>query len=624
MFGSYKKNTAINYDYIKSSPEDITVAFAGNPNVGKSTLFNAITGMQQHTGNWAGKTVENAKGVTEYNGKKIIIADLPGCYSLYSDTAEETAAASFIKSGIPDIAVTVCDSVTLERGLALFLQIKKLCPKSILCINLIDEAEKRGIKIDIDGLSKKLNSPVIATNAIKKIGVKKLLEQIERLYLSPFPDKKSNSSTELSAEKLYKKYVVNKKGTFTKKDKLFYSVLTGKFTAVPCMIIMLILIFWITLKGANYPSEFLSKVLFGFEDNITDFLLKIHLPQTFVSFLTEGIYRTLCWVTAVMLPPMMIFFPLFTLAEDCGFLPAIAFNMDYPFNKCSACGKQSLTMCMGIGCNAVGVTGTRIIDSPREKMLAVLTNSFMPCNGRFPVLITLITLFFSSKSGTGIISSIYLTLFILLSILITFAVSKILSLTLLKGMPSFFALEMPPFRKPKIGETIIRSVIDRTLIVLGRAVTAAAPCGAILWLCANIYIKDKSVLMHISSFLAPLGSIMGLDGNILLGFIFGFPANEIVLPVTMMSYNGAGALTEISDYAEIGKILTENGWSMLTAICTCIFTLFHWPCATTLKTIYKETGSKKYTALSVFIPAAVGFLLCFALNIIVSAVKTAV
>lgn len=616
MFGANNKSADFCYDYIKSSPSDIIVAVAGNPNVGKSTLFNAITGMKQHTGNWAGKTVENARGEREIDGRKFIFCDLPGCYALYSDSAEETAAASFLKSRIADVAVVVCDCLTLERGLYLFLQVKKLYPKTVLCINLMDEAEKRGINIDMIGLEKAIGSPVAATQAVKKKGINELIEKIREAYQTDYPEIEEGKITKELASKIYTEYVKCGNDSYTKKDRLFNDLLTGKYTAVPCMLLMLVLIFWITLKGANYPSQLLSGLLFGFEDKLIALMNYVGLPEMFISFFVSGVYRTLCWVVAVMAPPMMIFFPLFTLAEDCGILPRIAFNMDYPFNKCSACGKQALSMCMGFGCNAVGVTGCRIIDSPRERAIAVITNSLVPCNGRFPMLITLITVFMGYRFGSSITSAVYLTGFIVISIAVTFIISKILSVTILKGVPSFFALEMPPFRKPKIAETIVRSVFDRTIFVLGRAVTAAIPAGAVIWLAANIFIGDYSILNILADVMRPVGNIMGLDGEILLGFLFGFPANEIVLPIIIMSYTGGGALTDIADLSEIHRILTLNGWTAVTAVCTCIFSLFHWPCATTLKTIYKETGSKKYTALSVILPVAVGFIFCVLINFI--------
>ena len=314
-----------------------------------------------------------------------------------------------------------------------------------------------------------------------------------------------------------------------------------------------------------------------------------------------------------MLPPMAIFFPLFTLLEDLGYLPRIAFNMDKTFQKCTACGKQALTMCMGFGCNACGVIGARIIDSPRERLIAILTNSFVPCNGRFPAMISIISMFLIGNC-TDIISSLkgvlILLFVILLGIFMTFVSSKLLSKTLLKGESSSFTLELPPYRVPKIGSTIIRSIFDRTLFVLGRAVIVALPTGIVIWLLANINIYDVSILTHITNFLDPFAKIIGLDGVLLTAFILGFPANEIVIPIAMMAYTLSGELEQMNNLIEIKNILILNGWTINTAICTIIFSLMHWPCSTTCLTILKETKSKKWTLISMVLPTICGMIIC--------------
>ena len=325
-------------------------------------------------------------------------------------------------------------------------------------------------------------------------------------------------------------------------------------------------------------------------------------------------YRTLAWVVSVMLPPMAIFFPLFTLLEDLGYLPRIAFNLDNFFRKCNACGKQALTMCMGFGCNAAGIVGCRIIDSPRERLIGIITNNFVPCNGRFPILIAIITMFFSGYfigPLKSLVSTIILLFVIVFGISMTFFMSKILSKTILKGIPSSFTLELPPYRKPQIGKIIIRSIFDRTLFVLGRAVSVAAPAGIVIWLMANIKVGDISILTHCAEFLNPFARIIGLDGFILMAFILGFPANEIIIPIIIMSYMATGSLVEINNMTELHKLFVLNGWNLNTAICVMLFSLMHWPCSTTCLTIKKETKSIKWTLISFLVPTAIGIMICF-------------
>ena len=379
---------------------------------------------------------------------------------------------------------------------------------------------------------------------------------------------------------------------------------------------LLILVFWLTLVGANYPSRILWTVFSHLEAALCSLLDTAGCPSPLASFLTEGVFRTTAWIVSVMLPPMAIFFPLFTLLEDFGYLPRVAFNLDRVCRGCGGCGKQALCMCMGLGCNAVGVTGCRIIDSKRERLIAVLTNSFIPCNGRFPALIALISVFFMAEDSSGIVAALIMTALIALAVAMSFAASKFLSLTLFKGTPSSFALELPPYRMPKFGQVAVRSIFDRTLFVLCRALAVAAPAGALIWLAANIKIGGAPCLSYISNFLDPVGRLMGLDGTVLLAFILGLPANEIILPLIIMIYSSSGSLPEASDLSFVYQILTQNGWTVTTAASALILYLFHSPCSTTLLTVKKETGSIKYALLAAALPSACGFALCCAINLV--------
>ena len=657
---------------------DKVIALAGNPNVGKSTLFNALTGMKQHTGNWAGKTVSNATG----RHKNYIFVDIPGTYSLMAHSAEEEVARDFICFGKPDAVVAVCDSTCIERNLNLVLQIIETGRKVIVCLNLADEAKRKHIDIDVGKIQKRLGVPVIQTVArdrksIEKIisvldennaekgiqieypkviedAVQELLPHLEKYktdiskrwialrlldgsltdkiyeYISADDSLKETvrsmqnvidehrivSSIVRTAERICDGAVVYNEHKYSPKDKKTDKILTGKFLAYPIMLSMLALIFWITMEGANYPSALLSEGLFFLQDKIYAFLRWIKLPTLLCDALVFGVYRVLAWVVSVMLPPMAIFFPLFTLLEDAGYLPRVAYNLDKPFKCCNACGKQSLTMCMGFGCNAVGIMGCRIIDSPRERLLAILTNSFVPCNGRFPMIITMITVFLvGSGMFSSVLSALIMTLVILLSVVMTFAATKLLSKTLLKGVPSSFTLELPPYRKPQICKVIVRSLFDRTVFVLGRAVAVAAPAGLVIWILANVMIGDMSLLSHISAFLDPLGRLMGLDGVILIAFILGFPANEIVAPIMIMAYTAGGTLTELGADA-LKTLFISNGWTPVTAICVLLFSLMHWPCSTSLITVKKETGSIKWTLVAALLPTAFGIASCILVNLI--------
>lgn len=679
---------------------ELTVALAGNPNVGKSTVFNGLTGMHQHTGNWTGKTVAVAEGRANLEEKSLRLIDLPGTYSLMAHSAEEEVARDFICFSEHDATVVVCDATCLERNLNLALQIIEAEPHTVICVNLLDEARRKGIAVDLACLSKTLGVPVVGVVARKKKTLSALLysviheakkpatatisvdygEVIEQALapleqllsqraigrLSPrflacrllendpsmmaalrarfgtaFFDEALQSAL-LAAKSLltaqgmeeegirdqmvsailhHAHTVAEKAVTLPQKthefDRKLDRILTGRWTAYPFMLALLALVFFITITGANYPSEWLARGFAVLGDALRAGLLAMAAPPWLTGLLIDGIYRVLSTVVSVMLPPMAIFFPLFTLLEDMGYLPRIAYNLDRPFCRCRACGKQSLTMCMGFGCNAVGVTGCRIIDSPRERLLAVLTNSFVPCNGRFPTMITVITVFLAGSlagvGGTALVS-LFLTLFVLLGILMTFAATRLLSATLLKGAPSAFTLELPPYRPPQVGKILIRSVFDRTLFVLGRAAVVAAPAGALIFLLANVRAGDMSLLAHAAAFLDPLGHFLGLDGAILLGFILGFPANEIVLPIVLMIYLSGGAMPELGGIAEIGTVLLSNGWTAVTAVCFILFSLMHWPCSTTVLTVKKETGSWRWTAVALLLPTLFGIAACALVN----------
>ncbi|NLJ91146.1 MAG: ferrous iron transport protein B [Clostridiales bacterium] len=658
------------------------IALAGNPNTGKSTVFNSLTGLNQHTGNWPGKTVVNARGEYTYRGEEFVLVDLPGTYSLFASSVEEEVARDFICFGNYDAIVVVVDATCLERNLNLVYQIIELTKNVILCINLIDEAKKKNILIDGKGIEKELGIPVVMCAARKNLGmddlkdaiyklsrnkiktnprpviykdyiedrIKEISPQIVNTYkninnrwlalrmidgdekiLTSINDRVNNQYDELTTDKLeqekirddivwqiYKKVeeVTNKYVRIDKnkldRDKKIDDIVTSKKYGIPLMILTLALILWITIVGANYPSKLLANFLFSIEGRLTQFFDMINGPDWLHGVLVLGLYRTLAWVVSVMLPPMAIFFPLFTILEDMGYLPRVAFNLDHFFKKACAHGKQCLTMCMGLGCNAAGVISCRIIDSPRERLIAILTNNFVPCNGRFPLLIALSTLAIAGIKGFrgGLLSVVSVTAIIILGIIITLLVSYGLSKTILKGIPSSFTLELPHYRMPQVTRVLYTSLIDRTIFVLGRAVTVAAPAGIITWICANVYIGNLSIIGHIAGFLNPFATLMGLDGYILMAFIFGLPANEIVLPILLMSYLETGVMIEFDSLASLYTVLVDNGWTILTLLNVMLFSLLHWPCATTLLTIKKETGSLKWTIIAFLLPTIIGIAVC--------------
>ena len=589
------------------------IALAGNPNVGKSTLFNALTGMRQHTGNWAGKTVELAAGTYTFESTTYQLVDLPGTYSLAAHSPEEAVTREFIESGQASGVVIVCDATCLERNLILVLQVLELTGQAAVCVNLLDEADRLGTKIDMERLSALLGVPVVGISAGRKRGLDRLCKTISTL--PQLPDHRRPPLTPEQRAALAEQYA-SEAVTLPQQDHIHQlrlnRLLTSRSTGIPLMLLLLGLVVWLTIYGANYPSTLLS----GWFDRL-GLLLEgwlSFLPAWLNSLLIDGVLRVTGWVVSVMLPPMAIFFPLFTLLEDLGYLPRVAFVLDHAFQKAKACGKQALTMCMSLGCAACGVTGCRIIDSPRERLIATLTASFVPCNGKFPTLIALISIFFLGGSS-GLFASLKGAL-LLLGVLIlgmggTLLCSRLLSATVLKGMPSSFTLELPPFRPPRVGQIIVRSLLDRTLFVLGRAVAVAAPAGAVIWCMSNLSIGDISLLDHCTQFLDPFARLFGLDGVILTAFLLGWPANEIVIPVMLMAYLSQGTLVEFSGFYELGQLLAAQGWTWVTAVCTMLFSLFHWPCSTTCLTIWKETKSIKWTLLAVALPTGLGFVLCF-------------
>ena len=599
------------------------IALAGNPNVGKSTVFNALTHLHQHTGNWTGKTITCANGIVRWNGKTFCLVDLPGTYALHSHVAEEDAAREFLQSNTADCIIIVVDATCLERNLIFTLQILSMTQRAVLCLNLMDEARKKSISIDVPALEKRLGIPVVPCTAATGKGLDHLMETVETLVennsiknteqknVTDFPPLSSfvHAAEQIAAE------TVTVDARIPDRDRRIDAILTSRRYGIPIMLALIALVFFLTITGANVPSEWLSYLLFACAQPLNDLITWLGAPEWLRAMLIDGGWNVLASVVSVMLPPMAIFFPLFTCLEDIGYLPRIAFNLDHVFCKARTCGKQVLTLCMGLGCNAAGVVGCRIIDSERDRMIAILTNTMVPCNGRFPAIISLITLFIvgttQSSAKTFLLAAISLTCVVIVGVFMTLVASWLLSKTILKGMPSAFFLELPPYRRPQVGKIIVRSLRDRTMFVLLRAVCVAAPAGLLIWCIGNIQVGSDTLLTIFAGALDPFARWIGLDGMILLAFILGFPANEIVIPLVLMGYLSSGTLVEINQLSDLAVLLAQNGWTSVTAVCFILFSLFHWPCSTTCLTIRKETGSTKWMLIGMILPTLFGVTLCF-------------
>ncbi|UCD24349.1 MAG: ferrous iron transport protein B [Gemmatimonadota bacterium] len=713
---------------VKLDRWDYLVTLAGNPNTGKSTVFNALTGLRQHTGNWPGKTVARAEGGFDLDGKRVKVIDLPGTYSLQAGSADEEVARDFILFGQPDVTIVVVDATRLERNLNLVLQILEITDRVVVCLNLMDEAKRHGVAIDVGRLSASLGVPVVPTVARQHIGISELLDAVNGVasgettttpYRAPshppeveaavsalsqpietaFPDLPNsrwvalrllNADARVEAAVLSGDLGDLADGTFATDasasgtdaavahldgfgrildqaqalrwklspdfhdslaesnyataqriasdcaikgvkrakfdfDRTLDRLLTSRWFGFPLMLLILAVVFWLTIAGANVPSQLLATLLL---DTVHPALKTasgaMGLPWWLDGFMIDGVYRATAWVVSVMLPPMAIFFPLFTLLEDFGYLPRVAFNLDKLFQKAGAHGKQALTMCMGFGCNAAGVVSTRVIDSPRERLIAIITNNFSLCNGRWPTQILIATIFVGAlvpPHVAGLVSATAVVSVAVLGIIAMFFASWLLSRTVLRGEATTFSLELPPYRPPRVLQTLYTSLIDRTVVVLWRAVLFAMPAGAVIWLISNLSIGGSSVAEHAIAWLDPLGIMLGLNGVILLAYVVAIPANEIVIPtvlmLTVLTLNvtgmgeGAGVMFESDSVSDVKSLLRTAGWTTLTGLNVMLFSLLHNPCSTTIYTIYQETKSGRWTVIATLLPLLLGAVVCF-------------
>ncbi len=713
---------------------DFVVALAGNPNTGKSTVFNALTGLHQHTGNWPGKTIARAEGDFAFRDKRYRMVDLPGTYSLLSASADEEVTRNFILFGRPDVTVVVVDATALERNLNLLLQVLQISDRVVVALNLMDEARAHRVEIDVRHLARELGVPVVPCAARQGDGLPELLEAVAQVatgeargrppalrldlpelegaiaevgagLAAAFPGLSQRewialrmlagerglldaaadgrlaelavggealgevtakepealrvgapagvnrdlaveallteverrrwrlppNLHDLLAEAIYGQAGRIADGCVRREGQSARLVwqsrvdrwLTGAWTGFPLMLLLFAAVLWLTITGANVPSGWLAALLIDQGHPwLKELLLSASLPAWIVGLSVDGVYLATAWVISVMLPPMAIFFPVFTLLEDLGYLPRVSFNLDRMFQSAGAHGKQSLTLAMGYGCNAAGVVAARIIDSPRERLIAIVTNNFALCNGRWPTQIMLATVFIGAlapQRWSGLVAALMVAGIMMLGFFLALGASWTLSRTVLKGEASFFNLELPPYRPPQIWRTLYTSLIDRTLFVLWRAIVFAAPAGAAIWLVANVHVGGRPIALWIIEALDPAGAVLGLNGVILLAYVAAIPANEIVIPTVLMLTSlvtgvagaGAGVMFDAEGGALRG-ILEAGGWTTLTAVSLMLFSLCHNPCSTTLWTIYKETRSVKWTVVSAFMPIGVGVVLCWA------------